>query len=236
MHLRSVELQVPDRRAAVDFLKSPWGLLDTEPGTPGNVSYLRGTSAHSYVMAVCEGARGLMQSVTFAGSLDEVRAVWQRVQSAGLRHGPWVDAYDEPGQGAGFMVYGAEDEPFRFVAERQTTAALPAEINRPLALSHVVFNTRDREGVSRVLIEALGFKLSDRTRIMNFLRCDSAHHAIAYADSADVSLNHIAFDMASTDAVMGGMGRMKEAGFPTVWGPGRHGPGNNGFEIGRAHV
>jgi catechol 2,3-dioxygenase len=35
--------------------------------------------------------------------------------------------------------------------------------------------------------------------------------------------------MQDTEAVMRGMGRLKDAGCPSVWGPGRHGPGNNTF-------
>src|ERR1044072_5071278 len=35
--------------------------------------------------------------------------------------------------------------------------------------------------------------------------------------------------MADIDGVMRGIGRMRDAGFPLVWGPGRHGPGNNVF-------
>jgi catechol 2,3-dioxygenase len=55
------------------------------------------------------------------------------------------------------------------------------------------------------------------------------HHAIAYADAKQLSLNHVAFEMPGADAVMRGMGRLKDAGFETAWGPGRHGPGNNVF-------
>ena len=93
----------------------------------------------------------------------------------------------------------------------------------------MVFNTRDRATATQTLVDTFGFKLSDRTRIMNFLRPDNVHHAIAYADAKNVSLNHIAFEMQDIDAVMRGMGRLKDAGCPTVWGPGRHGPGNNMF-------
>jgi catechol 2,3-dioxygenase len=35
--------------------------------------------------------------------------------------------------------------------------------------------------------------------------------------------------MDSIDAVMRGAGRMRDAGYPIEWGPGRHGPGNNVF-------
>ena len=47
--------------------------------------------------------------------------------------------------------------------------------------------------------------------------------------SALPSLNHIAFEMTDVDAVMRGIARLREAGYEAVWGPGRHGPGNNVF-------
>jgi len=228
MHLRSVELQTPDRAAAVAFLKGPWGLVDA--GTRGSTTYLRGTGPLHYAIAVTEGPARAVVSATFIGARGEVEATWERVRKAGLKHGKWIDALDEPGRGAGFCVAGPEGEPYRFVAERDPApAALPAESARPIRVAHVVFNSRDREAASRVLVGTFGFRLSDRTRVMNFLRCDDLHHTVAYADSKQATLNHIAFEMQDTDAVMRGMGRLKDAGCPSVWGPGRHGPGNNTF-------
>ncbi len=227
MRIRSVELEMPNRAAAAQFLQNPWGLIDA--GTRGDTSYLRATSDHAYVIAVKEAPKSAMTSATFEGSKAEVEAVYARVQKSGLKHGKWVDEFDDPGRGAGFFVAGPEGEPYRFVTAKDKTTALPAENARPLAVSHVVFNTREREAASRTLTEVFGFKLSDRTRMMNFLRSDTVHHAVAYADARNVSLNHIAFEMIDTDAVMRGMGRLKDAGCPTVWGPGRHGPGNNVF-------
>jgi len=75
----------------------------------------------------------------------------------------------------------------------------------------------------------LGFAVSDRTRHMTFVRCNRKHHCIAYAGSDSASLNHVAFELPSLEAVMRGIGRMRDAGFEPVWGPGRHGPGNNVF-------
>ena len=228
MHLRSVELQTPDRAAGVEFLKQPWGLMDV--GTRNDTTYLRGTAGLHYVIGITEGPSRAVLSATLAGTRKEVEAVWERVRKAGLKHGPWIDEFDEPGRGAGFHVAGPEGEPYRFVAEREPApAALPTDGARPIRVAHVVFNTRDREAASRVLQDTLGFKLSDRTRVMNFLRCDDLHHVIAYADSKQATLNHIAFEMRDTDAVMSGMGRLKDAGYASVWGPGRHGPGNNVF-------
>lgn len=228
MHLRSIELRLPNRAAAVEFLKGPWGLVDV--GTRNDTTYLRGTAALHYTIAVTEGPARAVLSATFVGSRAEVEATWDRVRKASLKHGPWIDEFDEPGRGAGFCVAGPEGEPYRFVAESEAApAALPADSARPIRVAHVVFNTRDREAASRVLVDTFGFKLSDRTRVMNFLRCDDLHHVVAYADSKQTTLNHIAFEMRDTDAVLRGMGRLKDAACPTVWGPGRHGPGNNVF-------
>ena len=228
MHLRSVELQVTDRAAAVEFLKGPWGLADA--GTRHDTTYLRGTAPRHYAIAVAGGPANALISATFIGSRAEIEAARERAMKAGLKCGPWVDEYDEPGRGAGFQVAGPEGEPYRFVVEREAApAALPAESARPIQVAHVVFNTKDREAATRVLVEIFGFRLSDRTRVMNFLRCDDLHHVVAYADSKQATLNHIAFEMPDADAVLRGMGRLKDAGLPSVWGPGRHGPGNNVF-------
>ena len=227
MRIRSVELEMPNAAAAATFLQNPWGLIDA--GKRGDTSYLRATADQAYAISVKEAAQNAMISVTFTGSTAEVKAVYARVQKSGLKHGPWIEEFDEPGRGAGFFVTGPEGEPYRFLTEKEPTAALPADNTRPLHVSHIVFNTLDRESGSTVLTDVFGFKMSDRTRIMNFLRPDNIHHAVAYADAKNVSLNHIAFEMQDTDAVMRGMGRLKDAGCATVWGPGRHGPGNNVF-------
>ncbi|MDR5832534.1 VOC family protein [Caballeronia sp. LP006] len=228
MHLRSVELQMPDRATAVEFLKNPWGM--TEVGTRGNTTFLRGTAAQHYAVSITEGPARAILSATIAGTREEVEAVYERVNQAGLRHGPWIHAFDEPGGGAGFYAAGLEGEPFRFVAEAEPPPEpLPTERANPIRVAHVVFNTRDRAAATRMFTDVFGFKVSDSTRFMTFLRCDDLHHVIAYADSKQPTLNHIAFEMKDTDAVLRGMGRLKDAGCGTVWGPGRHGPGDNVF-------
>ena len=228
MHLRSVEFEMPDRATAVAFLTGPWGLTQVE--ARGTTTFLRGTAAQHYSVSITEGAaRGLL-SATLTGSREEVEAIYRRVGEAGLRHGPWVDAFDEPGRGAGFMVSGLEGEPYRFLVEADPAPeALPTDRTHPIRIAHVVFNTHDRPASTRLLTEVFGFTLSDSTGFMNFLRCDDLHHVIAYADSKHPTLNHVAFEMQDTDAVLRGMGRLADAGCGTVWGPGRHGPGDNVF-------
>ena len=61
------------------------------------------------------------------------------------------------------------------------------------------------------------------------MNCNHDHHTLAFADADNDALNHVAFVMPTLDAVMRGGGRMKDAGHPIEWGPGRHGPGDNAF-------
>jgi catechol 2,3-dioxygenase-like lactoylglutathione lyase family enzyme len=125
-------------------------------------------------------------------------------------------------------VKGPEGETYRFVRE-QAVSPLAADQDRPIRLSHIVLNAKDVDAAERFATGKLGFRVSDRTRHMTFLRCNDVHHCIAYARAGYASLNHVAFEMADTDAVMRGIGRLRDAGYPCAWGPGRHGPGNNVF-------
>src|SRR3979409_1077857 len=78
-------------------------------------------------------------------------------------------------------------------------------------------------------IDALGFRLSDSTDMMEFVRCTSDHHSLALVRTEGPSLNHMAYEMPNVDGLMRGAGRLKQHGFNIEWGVGRHGPGNNVF-------
>ena len=162
---------------------------------------LRGTAGLPYIIGLEQGEPSI-RSITFCGSRAEI--------------------------GKEREAKGPDGETYRFVYET-ATAPLPAHVDRPIQLSHVVLNSKDADAAERFATATLGFRLSDRTRFMNFVRCNRTHHCIAYARSEVASLHHIAFEMADIDGVMRGIGRMRDAGFPPVWGPGRHGPGNNVF-------
>ena len=83
MHLRSVELQMPDRAGAVEFLTDLWGLMAA--GTRGDTTYLRPTAARHYAIAVTRGPTRAVVSATLIGSRDEVEGVRKRAEKAGLK-------------------------------------------------------------------------------------------------------------------------------------------------------
>jgi catechol 2,3-dioxygenase-like lactoylglutathione lyase family enzyme len=220
MRLRSVELELADIAPAADFLERVWGLVPA--GASGATRFFRGTGDHPYILSLAKAATPAVAAITFAGSAEEIDAVRQRNGSARLIK------FNVPGGGEGFEVRGPEAQTYHFIVE----TSIPQKLNdpdKPIQITHAVINAIDVDAAERFAVENLGFQVSDRTGHMRFLRCNRKHHALAYAHAQFSSLNHIAFEMRDLDAVMRGMARMREAGFETVWGPGRHGPGNNVF-------
>ena len=208
MRLRSVDLEIPDVAAAADFLERLWGLTQVAPG------FWRGTGDHPYILSLKQSSAPAVAAITFAGSPEEIRQTDR--------------TFDVPGGGRGYETVGPEGQRYRFIVEDDRPKALP-HADRPIQLTHAVINSTDVEASERFAVEKLGFKVSDRTAHMRFVRCNRKHHALAYAKSDVASLNHIAFELPSLEAVMRGIGRLKDAGYEPVWGPGRHGPGNNVF-------
>jgi catechol 2,3-dioxygenase-like lactoylglutathione lyase family enzyme len=148
------------------------------------------------------------------------------VTAAGLAAAPVLS--DDPGGGHGIIVELAEGELLRFLVDTQDVAPIEGR-DLPVKLTHVVFNSADAEATGLLAERALGFRVSDRTKGMVFVRCNESHHSTAFARAGFASLNHIAFEMADMDAVMRGIGRLRDHGMVPAWGPGRHGPGANVF-------
>jgi catechol 2,3-dioxygenase len=109
------------------------------------------------------------------------------------------------------------------------TKAARVVADRPERLAHVNINSADIEQLSSFYQQVLGFRLTDRSKLMAFLCCNNDHHAVVLAEAKVHGLNHIAFLMPDLESVMRGSGRMVDHGFPIGWGVGRHGPGDNVF-------
>ena len=226
MQLRSVELDVTHPAEAADFLERVWRLLPA--GECGDTRFFRGSGAHHHILSIRAASAPAVTAITLSGSLDEIEVLQERVRSSGAPYKA-VTRFDIPGEGAGFVVQGPEAQAYRFVTETSVPPQPVQEADTPVQITHAVMNAIDVSACERFAVEVLGFKVSDRTRMMTFVRCNRKHHCCAYAHAEFSSLNHVAFEMQDIDAVMRGFGRMRDAGFESIWGPGRHGPGNNVF-------
>jgi len=227
--LRSVALDVPDLALAEKFFTEVWH-LDVAARGPGAL-YLRGTGADHHLLALHEAAgpariRNVTLRARHRAALDEVA---QLAPAAGGRVLQVVGSVQEPGGGTAVTVSDADGRVFRLVWGDEQHADAHEEKDRPMRLAHAVLNSHDVEATRRYLEQVFDFCLSDRTRIMAFMRCNSDHHSLALGDTDNDALNHIAFLMPDLESVMRGGGRMKDAGYAIEWGPGRHGPGDNAF-------
>ncbi|MBC2668826.1 VOC family protein [Novosphingobium piscinae] len=227
MKLRSIELSLPDPAAAAAFMVDIWGLVSAE--VRGSTHYLRGSGVFPYLVSFQPGDE-FVRSTTFVCEGDELAGLKTRVAAQGWPARPVVS--QDPGGGHGIEVELPEGELLRFLEETSNTAPIAGYSKAskrvmPVKLTHVVFNSADAEASGHAVEEVLGFRVSDRTRGMVFVRCNDSHHSTAFARAGFASLNHIAFEMDDLDAVMRGIGWMRDHGFQPAWGPGRHGPGDN---------
>ncbi len=93
-----------------------------------------------------------------------------------------------------------------------------------------MLNTVDIDAAVRFYCDVLGMRVSDWSEHqMAFLRCNSDHHSIAFNQAQWTSVNHVAYEMPTVDHFMRGIGRLRHHGQLPLWGPGKHGPGDNTF-------
>ncbi len=224
MKLRSIEMVLPEAAEAADFLVNVW---KTElAAVQNNTHYIRGSGSFPYLVALEEGDSKYVRSVTFVCDEDELSVLKTRVTASGFPSRPEVCS--DLGGGEGIIVELPEGELLRFLVNTEEAHTIDDD-DLPVKLTHVVFNATDAERTADIVEEVLNFRVSDRTKGMVFVRCNDSHHSTAFARAGFSSLNHIAFEMKDTDAVMRGVGRLRDHSRTPAWGPGRHGPGDNVF-------
>lgn len=226
--IRSVALGVPDIARAEAFYTETWGL--TVAARQGDVAYLRATGRDHHVLALHSHDGAEILSVGFRVPAEENPArIASAVKNARGSVIEPVATNAEPDGGMALKVASPEGYVLLFHYGDTLHDRGDERSAFPLRMSHVNLNCADIETTSRFFQQVLGFKLTDRSKAMAFLRCNQDHHAVVLADSGLNGLNHIAFMMPDIESAMRGSGRMIDHGFPIGWGVGRHGPGNNVF-------
>jgi catechol 2,3-dioxygenase-like lactoylglutathione lyase family enzyme len=222
MKLRSIELALPDPVAAATFMTEIWGMAAAE--VLGETHYLRGSGPFPYLVAFEKAEDEFVRSTTFVCTAAELEALKARVTAAGWTASRTTS--DDLGGGHGLLVELPEGTILRFLVDAAETQPITGR-DLPVKLTHVVFNAADAEACGHAVEDILGFRVSDRTKGMVFVRCNDSHHSTAFARAGFASLNHVAFEMEDLDAVMRGIGRLRDHAMVPAWGPGRHGPGAN---------
>jgi len=225
--LRGVDLGVRDVAAQVRFYTDVWRLAVVAERN-GSV-YLRGSGAYCHILALHPRGEPALLCVNLAAAdRNAVDRLHARVTAAGAPQVGPAAPIDGPGGGYGFVFMDPDGRSVRVIAEDARHADARPLPDHPERITHLVFNTPRQEDAAAFWVRALGFEVSDRS-LLTFIRCNDDHHSIAFHPGGSSTLHHIAFEMDGIDSVMRGAGRMRDAGRPVEWGPGRHGPGNNVF-------
>lgn len=228
--LRGVELAVYDLNSSVDFYLKNWGL--SEVSRSGGRAYLRATGDEHHIVTLHERPKAGLVAVNMAAAdRAAVDALHAKAKGMGVEIVGAPEALSaEGGGGYGFDMRTPEGHTIRISSDVARHADTIADPTRPVRANHVVFNSPDIDNQMQFFLDTLGFKFSDFSGHMHFIRCSRNHHAVAIAKASGAGLNHIAFEMKDYDGLMRGVGRMRMADEEIGWGVGRHaGPGRNVF-------
>ncbi len=230
MRLRSISFGVRDVEGQARFLRDVFGLVP-EDGQNGCVRFSAPGSIEPAITTLRQAPMDRADAVAFGvdsrGQVDQMHdhLVGLEADLVG-RPGPTVDG------GYGFEVFDPEGHLLSISADTAVRTPPPHERGKglPLDVSHVVFNSSDNAALADWYCAALGFRVTDwlEDRLV-FMTTSRYHHQVALAATPVPGLNHVAYECADIDDFMRATGRAMRHGHEILWGPGRHGPGDNAF-------
>src|SRR6516162_2221201 len=227
--VRSIELGVRDLQQSADFYIKVWAL--DEVAVDGDGIHLRATGGEHHVLTIRERPKPTLLGVNFAApDRTIVDQLCSKAKSYGVKVlGDPAPLSGATGGGYGFRFETPDGLPMSISSDGTQHPDVVLDRSRPTKISHVVLNSARVEDQVPFFIDVLGFKLSDTTQMMDFLRCSADHHSVALFRNNGPSLNHVAYELPNFDGLMRGTGRVKQNGFNIEWGIGRYGPGSNIF-------
>jgi catechol 2,3-dioxygenase-like lactoylglutathione lyase family enzyme len=227
--VRSIELGVRDLNRSAEFYSNVWAL--EEVASEGDTIQFRATGSEHHILTIRERPKPALLGVHFAAT-DRAAVT----ELCGKAKGYGVEVAGAPGPlsaaeggGFGFRFRTPDGLPMSISSDIVQHPNTVLDRSRPTKISHVVLNSARTEDQIPFFVDVLGFRLSDSTQLMEFLRCSADHHSVAIFRNNGPSLNHVAYELPNIDGLMRGTGRVKQSGYNIEWGIGRHGPGSNVF-------
>jgi catechol 2,3-dioxygenase len=218
-----ISLRTTDIAASLHDAQDVLGLRVTERA--GATTYLAASAVHHelrYIESDSDGVDSLGLIARDGAAFKEIR---RRIEAEGmpiLRHKPKAAGLQDS-----FSFVGPEGFVFEIVLEVQP--------DRPSALSfgpnrygHFNFHPTDPTNMKNFLERVLEFRVSDviGENYGYFMRCNSEHHGIAIIRGGG-TLHHHAWEAQSVAELTKLGDRLHLLGRQLIWGPVRHGAGNN---------
>ena len=229
--IRYVGYAMPDMEAERAFYADTWGLQPVAADDGMAYFKAQGHDEH-HVVRLRQDTVSRVDVIALAtDTRADVEALHDKVVAAGCKVIFAPQELTSPGGGYGFRFFTPDGLPFEVSSDvaRGDHRQMVRWDAVPQKISHIVLHSPDHKAMVQFFIDVLGFKLSDWLGdFMAFLRCNEAHHRIAFLPGPPC-LNHVAYDVLTVDDMMRGINRLKKKGTEILWGPGRHTAGNNTF-------
>lgn len=227
--LDSIALRVPNLEEQTSFYTDTVGLDLVKTST--DARYLATRNARFADVILRHGADAALDRLAFGvGSAAELDEIAGRLRADGLSAIPLTDSDLDTGVEQSMLIGDPDGNSIELVIGSNQRPE-PSEATRvvPQTLGHVVLATPRRDEME-TFYALLGLRVTDRTQQgLSFLRCNTDHHTLALMDADSSWVQHIAYDVGTIDEVMMGMASLATDDVKPIWGPGRHGPGNNIF-------
>jgi 2,3-dihydroxy-p-cumate/2,3-dihydroxybenzoate 3,4-dioxygenase len=233
LRLGYVALRVTDLAASLRFYVDLMGL---QPATSDDgMAWLR-CSDKPYDLLLERGAVAGLSRIGFElESSRELDQAYERFTGLAL-HPVWTQPENLETQRvrAAFRLHNPDTglELDFYAGQEKAASPYRSAVAKVDRLGHVVLNVKCYADAHRFWVDQMGFSISDHVpgRIA-FLRCfpNPLHHTLALLQGECDGLNHINFMVRDIDDIGCATNRMKKAGVPIVFGPGRHLPSTSIF-------
>lgn len=218
-----VSLRTNDIKASLHDAVDVLGLRVTE--TDGATTYLAAAPVHHELRYLESDTNGVDSLGLFARDGEAFLEIRKRVEAEGCRilhHRPKPIGLQDS-----FSFVGPEGFVFEIMLDMQANPLTSLSFG-PNRYGHFNFHPVDPTNMKDFMVRVLGFRVSDiiGQDYAYFLRCNSEHHGVAIIKGGG-TLHHHAWEAQSVAELTKLGDRLHYLGRKLIWGPVRHGAGNN---------
>jgi catechol-2,3-dioxygenase len=228
-HISHIALKAQDVERQAVFYTQMVGLGETERDSAGRV-YLRCNANHHSVVLVPSTEPELDHFALDVGSPAALELAASALAREGIAYE--TEGAGELGQGACLRLRDPDGFVLELLGEMgQVAPGYGPRAVQPRKLGHITLLVEDCKRSAEFYSEILGFRVSDWMEdLFLWMRCNPDHHGLAFAKADRSALHHFAFEVLDFSYLARQADHLMNNGYTLLYGPGRHGPGNNQFE------
>lgn len=224
-----VALKTRNVERQATFYTNIVGLGETERDAAGRV-YLRCNANHHAVVLVPSSESGIDHFALNVGDPRSLDAAATALARAGISYKAQTPG--EAGQGPSLLLRDPDGYSVELIGGvAQVSPNYGPRAVQPRKLSHVTLLVDDCKRSGEFYGEVLGFLPSDWVDdIFLWMRCNPDHHGLAFAKTGSIRMHHFALEVIDFSYLARQAEHLMQNGYTLLYGPGRHGPGQNQFE------